>query len=82
MRPARGSQSFSLLADPWFTSGRAISLHDAFAIPADSFARTVVFAMSQPDEVDVNEILFRAHAPGTLSHNPFAIDMASLKSGS
>lgn len=31
----------------------------AFAIPADSFARMVVFAMSQPDDVDVNEILFR-----------------------
>ena len=29
------------------------------AIPADSFARAVAFAMSQPDEVDVNEILFR-----------------------
>lgn len=29
------------------------------AIPADSFARAVVFAMSQPDEMDVNEILFR-----------------------
>ncbi len=29
------------------------------AIPADSFARTVIFAMSQPDEVDINEILFR-----------------------
>jgi NADP-dependent 3-hydroxy acid dehydrogenase YdfG len=29
------------------------------AIAADSFARTIVFAMSQPDEVDVNEILFR-----------------------
>lgn len=31
----------------------------AVAIPADSFARMVAFAMSQPDEVDVNEILFR-----------------------
>jgi NADP-dependent 3-hydroxy acid dehydrogenase YdfG len=30
-----------------------------FAIPADSFARAVVFAMSQPDDVDINEILFR-----------------------
>lgn len=30
-----------------------------YAIPADSFARAVVFAMSQPDDVDVNEILFR-----------------------
>jgi NADP-dependent 3-hydroxy acid dehydrogenase YdfG len=29
------------------------------AIPADSFANMVVFAMSQPDDVDVNEILFR-----------------------
>ena len=29
------------------------------AIPAESFARTVVFAMSQPDDVDINEILFR-----------------------
>ena len=29
------------------------------AIPADAFARTVAFAMSQPDDVDINEILFR-----------------------
>jgi NAD(P)-dependent dehydrogenase (short-subunit alcohol dehydrogenase family) len=32
---------------------------DAIAIPADSFARMVAFAISQPEEVDVNEILFR-----------------------
>ena len=29
------------------------------AIPAESFARVVVFAISQPEDVDVNEILFR-----------------------
>ena len=29
------------------------------AIPAESFASMVAFAMSQPDDVDVNEILFR-----------------------
>jgi NADP-dependent 3-hydroxy acid dehydrogenase YdfG len=29
------------------------------AIPAESFAHAVVFAMSQPEDVDVNEILFR-----------------------
>jgi NADP-dependent 3-hydroxy acid dehydrogenase YdfG len=29
------------------------------AIPAESFAHAVAFAMSQPNEVDVNEILFR-----------------------
>ena len=33
--------------------------YEKFAIPADSFARAVVFAMSQPDDVDINEILFR-----------------------
>jgi NADP-dependent 3-hydroxy acid dehydrogenase YdfG len=31
----------------------------AFAISADSFARSVIFAMSQPDDMDVNEILYR-----------------------
>jgi NADP-dependent 3-hydroxy acid dehydrogenase YdfG len=29
------------------------------AIPADSFARCVAFAMNQPEDVDINEILFR-----------------------
>lgn len=29
------------------------------AIPADSFARAVTFAISQPDNVDINEILYR-----------------------
>jgi len=29
------------------------------AIPADSFARAVAFAMSQPEDVDITEILFR-----------------------
>lgn len=29
------------------------------AIPADAFARAVAIAISQPEEVDVNEILFR-----------------------
>jgi NADP-dependent 3-hydroxy acid dehydrogenase YdfG len=29
------------------------------AIPADSFARAVAFAISQPEDVDVNEIVFR-----------------------
>lgn len=34
-------------------------LYSDLAIPADSFARMVTFAMSQPEDVDVNEILFR-----------------------
>jgi NADP-dependent 3-hydroxy acid dehydrogenase YdfG len=36
--------------------------YDTYAIPAESFARMVAFAMSQPDEVDINEILFRPTA--------------------
>ena len=36
--------------------------YDKFAIPADSFARCVLFAMSQPEDVDINEILFRPTA--------------------
>ena len=35
------------------------NFYDDFAIPADAFARAVAFAISQPDDVDVNEILFR-----------------------
>jgi NADP-dependent 3-hydroxy acid dehydrogenase YdfG len=38
---------------------RIRKFYAASAIPADSFARTVAFAISQPDEVDINEILFR-----------------------
>ena len=34
-------------------------LYEENAIPDSSFARCVLFAMSQPDEVDINEILFR-----------------------
>ncbi len=33
--------------------------YDGFAIPADSFARAVAFAVTQPEDVDINEILFR-----------------------
>jgi NADP-dependent 3-hydroxy acid dehydrogenase YdfG len=29
------------------------------AIPAESFARAVAFAMTQPEDVDINEILYR-----------------------
>jgi NADP-dependent 3-hydroxy acid dehydrogenase YdfG len=38
---------------------RIRKLYAELAIPADSFARAVVFAISQPEEVDINEILFR-----------------------
>ena len=41
------------------SAARIRQYYDAAAIPADSFARAVAFAISQPDDVDINEILFR-----------------------
>lgn len=35
------------------------AFYDEHAIPASSFASCVLFAMNQPAEVDINEILFR-----------------------
>jgi NADP-dependent 3-hydroxy acid dehydrogenase YdfG len=40
-------------------AARINQLYEAVAIPADSFARAVAFAVSQPDDVDINEILYR-----------------------
>ncbi len=36
--------------------------YEHYAIPADSFARMVAFAINQPEDVDINEILFRPTA--------------------
>lgn len=46
-------------------SGRdlAKSIHeriDKYALPPDSFARIVAFVINQPEEVDINEVLFRS----------------------
>jgi NADP-dependent 3-hydroxy acid dehydrogenase YdfG len=41
------------------TAARVRQFYKEAAIPADSFARAVAFAVSQPEEVDVNEIVFR-----------------------
>src|SRR5207253_3009163 len=38
---------------------RIRKFYEDVAIPAESFARAVAFAISQPEEVDINEILFR-----------------------
>jgi NADP-dependent 3-hydroxy acid dehydrogenase YdfG len=46
------------ISDPDIAAGMK-QYYDAFAIPADSFARAVAFAMNQPADVDINEILFR-----------------------
>lgn len=36
--------------------------YERYAIPAESFAKVVAFAISQPEDVDINEILFRPTA--------------------
>jgi len=46
------------VADP-VVAERINRLYDEVAIPANSFARAVAFAMSQPEDVDVDEIVFR-----------------------
>jgi NADP-dependent 3-hydroxy acid dehydrogenase YdfG len=38
---------------------RVRAFYGQVAVPAESFARAVAFAMSQPPEVDINEILYR-----------------------
>lgn len=40
-------------------AGGIQQFYDNFAIPADSYARVVAFAMTQPADVDINEVLFR-----------------------
>jgi NADP-dependent 3-hydroxy acid dehydrogenase YdfG len=38
---------------------RIRTFYSQVAVPAESFARAVAFAMSQPEDVDINEILYR-----------------------
>jgi NADP-dependent 3-hydroxy acid dehydrogenase YdfG len=47
----------STITDPDIAAGMAKVYEKA--IPADSFARVVAFAISQPEDVDINEVLFR-----------------------
>jgi len=49
------------ITEPDMAKGIA-AYYEQFAIPAESFARMVAFAMDQPEDVDVNEILFRPTA--------------------
>lgn len=44
--------------EPHF-SMRMHKLYKDFAVPSDSFARAVAFAISQPENIDINEILYR-----------------------
>ncbi|MGH7121296.1 MAG: SDR family oxidoreductase [Acetobacteraceae bacterium] len=48
----------STVSDP-DVAARIDKYYADVAIPADSFARAVAFAIAEPEEVDVNEILFR-----------------------
>ena len=41
------------------TAERIKKFYADIAVSADSFARVVAFAMSQPEDVDINEVLFR-----------------------
>lgn len=41
------------------TAARVRQFNAEAAIPANSFERAVAFAISQPEDVDINEIVFR-----------------------
>jgi NADP-dependent 3-hydroxy acid dehydrogenase YdfG len=49
------------ISEPDFAQGIK-AFYEKFAIPASRFARCVLFAISQPEDVDVNEVLFRPTA--------------------
>ncbi|UTF60635.1 SDR family oxidoreductase [Gilvimarinus sp. DA14] len=49
------------ITDPEVAEGMK-AFYEQVAIPADSFARAVAFALEQPADVDINEILFRPTA--------------------
>jgi NADP-dependent 3-hydroxy acid dehydrogenase YdfG len=41
------------------TAARVRTFYAQAAVPADSFARVVAFAISQPEDIDINEVLYR-----------------------
>jgi NADP-dependent 3-hydroxy acid dehydrogenase YdfG len=49
------------ITDP-ATKARLEAMRDAVAMPADAVARAIAFAIDQPDDVDVNEIVIRPTA--------------------
>ncbi len=54
---AVATELIDTIADRGVAAGMAAVYEDA--IPASSFARVVAFAIAQPDDVDINEVLFR-----------------------
>jgi NADP-dependent 3-hydroxy acid dehydrogenase YdfG len=72
-----GSQTRVTIVTPGFVStelvesvtdpqlrDRFAALRDEFAIPPDAIARAIAFAIEQPADVDVNEIVIRPTAQG------------------
>jgi NADP-dependent 3-hydroxy acid dehydrogenase YdfG len=51
------------IADPALRA-TLIASRDRFALPPEAVARGVAFAIEQPDDVDVGEILIRPTAQG------------------
>lgn len=49
------------ISDP-IVAARTLQFYQEFAISPESFARAASFAINQPDDMDVNEILFRPTA--------------------
>jgi NADP-dependent 3-hydroxy acid dehydrogenase YdfG len=41
-----------------------LATYSAFAMPPDAIARAIAFAIEQPDDIDVNEVIVRPTAQG------------------
>jgi NADP-dependent 3-hydroxy acid dehydrogenase YdfG len=54
-----GRRGFTRASRPGDVAKNIHDFYERFALPAQSFAKMVAFAIGQPEEVDVNEILFR-----------------------
>ncbi len=57
---ATQSELFDKIVDP--ASQKRIEGAHEIALPADSVARAIAYAMDEPDEVDINEIIIRPQA--------------------
>lgn len=57
---ATQSELFEKILDP--ASQKRIEGAHEIALPADSVARAIAYAMEEPDEVDINEIIIRPQA--------------------
>ena len=62
-------------------SSKAVNeLYKTLAIPAESIARAIAYAIEQPDDVDINEIVVRPTGSGFLAIKPHCVSTSEMLS--